>query len=218
MAMTTHWQDWHRGYDDPDSSLSRRLVAVQAALREALDVAAAGPVALLSLCAGDGRDVLGVLATHPRGGDVRALLVDSDPALAGAGARAAGDMGLHGVEFLVGDAGSTSTFAHAAPFDVVLLCGIFGNISEDDIAATVAAAPSLLDHDGTVIWTRHRRAPDLTGAIRTWFTQAGFAEDRFVEVADSLASVGRATFARPRGRSVPSRLFTFEGDGADARR
>lgn len=62
--------DWHRKYDDPDSSLPRRLRVV----------------------------------------------------------------------VVCGDASVTSAYVGAVPADLVLLCGIFGNISDADIRATVAMA------------------------------------------------------------------------------
>src|SRR5215216_453640 len=56
------WRGWHDGYDDPASSLSRRLVVVQTRLAE---VVARGDVrSVLSLCAGDGRDIIPVLAAR----------------------------------------------------------------------------------------------------------------------------------------------------------
>jgi len=73
------WVAWHAAYDDPSSPLSARLRVVRAHLSAALDAAPPGPVRLLSLCAGQGRDVLGVLPAHPRGPDVSALLVEYDP-------------------------------------------------------------------------------------------------------------------------------------------
>ena len=72
------WVAWHRGYDDPGSLLSRRLELVQGHLRAELERAPAGDVRLISLCAGQGRDVIGVLAGHPRRGGVRARLIELD--------------------------------------------------------------------------------------------------------------------------------------------
>src|SRR5687767_8302828 len=72
------WQEWHERYDDPRSSMSRRVAIVQRMLRRALDAAPLGPVSLISMCAGQGRDVIGVLTDHPRAPDVRALLVELD--------------------------------------------------------------------------------------------------------------------------------------------
>ena len=45
-------------------------------IKQALDEAPAGPLRVISLCAGQGRDLIEVLAEHPRRGDVRARLVE----------------------------------------------------------------------------------------------------------------------------------------------
>ena len=66
------WVEWHRDYDDPGSMLSRRGELVQGHLRAELERAPAGDVRLISLCAGQGWDVIGVLTGHPRRDDVRA--------------------------------------------------------------------------------------------------------------------------------------------------
>ena len=68
--MVRDWRAWHEEYDDPDSRLTRRLLVVQRYLSEALDRMPPGPIRAISVCAGEGRDLLGVLAVHPRAGDV----------------------------------------------------------------------------------------------------------------------------------------------------
>jgi len=45
------WRSWHNDYDDPDSDLADRLVAVQARMRAAVDVSAPGPIRVISACA-----------------------------------------------------------------------------------------------------------------------------------------------------------------------
>jgi hypothetical protein len=59
------WLAWHRPYDDPDSPLARRLHVVQELVRAALDRSVPGPITAISICAGQGRDLLGVLVDHP---------------------------------------------------------------------------------------------------------------------------------------------------------
>ena len=76
------WHAWHDAYDDPGSSLAQRLAVVQARIAAALDVAPPGPLRAVSMCAGQGRDLIPVLASHPRGRDVTARLVELDPGLA----------------------------------------------------------------------------------------------------------------------------------------
>jgi len=202
----TDWASWHRRYEDPGSELSQRLVAVREQIALALERAAPGPLRLLSLCAGDGRDVLPVLAEHPRGGDVTGRLVELDPVLSGT-ARAAAPPSI---EVWTADAGTKAACAGAVPADLLLLCGIFGNVGDEDVARTVAAAPSLLATGGTVIWTRHRRVPDLTVRIRSWFAEAGIEETAFVAAPGAGWAVGAGVL---RGPSAPlpadRRLFSF---------
>ena len=90
------WVEWHQEYDDPTSRLSQRLAYVQQRLREALDSAPPGRIRMISVCAGQGRDVLGVLEGHDRAADVRALLVELDPHNAEVARTRAAAAGLRG--------------------------------------------------------------------------------------------------------------------------
>jgi len=206
------WAAWHTAYDDPASFLNVRLRMVRQRLSEAIGAAPAGPVRLVSLCAGQGRDVIGVLPGHPRRDDVHAVLVESDPRNAGAARRAAVQAGLLQVEVREADAAAVASFADALPADVLLLCGIFGNVSDEDIKFTVEAASAMCRPGGTVIWTRHRRAPDLTPQIRDWFTASGFDELAFdaLDTEDRLMTVGANRLRRAATAGLPGRaLFTF---------
>ena len=136
------WVAWHAAYDDPSSSLSTRLRLVREHVCRALDRAPAGPVRLVSLCAGQGLDVLGVLPEHPRGRDVSAVLGESDQHNAALARQGAAEAGLSQVEVRAADASRVANYADALPADVLLLCGIFGNVSEGDIQRTAQAAPA----------------------------------------------------------------------------
>jgi hypothetical protein len=205
------WYEWHDGYDQPGSLLARRLAVVQERVRIALDAAPPGPLRVLSLVAGQGRDLIPVLAGHPRRDDVSACLVELDPRNANA-ARAAGERaGLSTVEVRVGDAAMVDLYADAVPADIVLLCGLFGNITDEDIRRTVAHSGSLARKGGTVLWTRHRRPPDLVPQIDTWFGEQGFAT-LWVSGPGLDFGVG-AHRALREARTVVAgtRLFTFVG-------
>jgi hypothetical protein len=68
----------------------------------------------------------------------------------------------------------------------------------------------------TVIWTRHRRPPDLTGQIRSWFAAAGFDEVAFdAPETPTMTGIGvhRLTAAGPVARLPAGRLFTFRPRG-----
>jgi hypothetical protein len=206
------WVKWHRDYDDPGSPLSRRLELVQGHLRAELDRAPAGDIRLISLCAGQGRDVIGVLTGHPRRDDVRTRLVELDERNVTVARQAVQAAGPMDVEVLQADAGTTDACTGAVPAQIVMVCGIFGNIRVSDIQATVAALPSLCAPGALVLWTRHRRPPDLTPAIRSWFGKAGFREEAFDTSHDSFMSVGAHRLTGEPAALVPGqRLFTFVG-------
>ena len=210
---------WHEGYDDPASGLSARLALVKRHLAAALDRAPAGPIRLVSLCAGQGRDVIETLPGHGRRDDVTAVLVETDPANVAWARDAASAAGLAGtdpesVEVRQADASQVAGFADALPADVLLLCGIFGNVSTADIERTITAAPALCAPGATVIWTRHRREPDLTPRIRGWFTAAGFGELAFGSPASApRTGVGAAVLRDAGGAVLPEGpLFRFRAE------
>lgn len=207
--MPSEWVDWHRAYEG-DHPHTRRLRVVQERIREALDRSAPGEIRILSLCAGDGRDLLGVLPDHPRRNDVRARLVDLTPELVAAGREEIARQGLTQVEFTLADAGTTTAFAGAVPAEIVLVCGVFGNITDADIRNTVDHLPELCAPGATVIWTRGRFEPDLTPTVREWFREDGFEELSFFTIPGTTASVGAHRLSvSPRPLRPGVRLFSF---------
>jgi hypothetical protein len=208
VALTTDWVSWHAEYEDPTSRLSQRVAEVRKQLSAALDRAPVGPIRIISACAGEGRDVIPVVSTHRRRDDITARLVELDPDLAQR-ARAAA---TPNVEVVTGDASVTSTFDGAVPANIALFCGIFGNITDDDIEHTVRTLPSLLAPGGEVLWTRYTAEPDLTPTIRDWFADAGFAEMDFVGHVALRYGVGThrlVTTTPPAPFAAGVRLFTF---------
>jgi hypothetical protein len=176
------WQAWHRGYDDPGSDLSARLRSVQRSLEAWLDERVGTPVRVVSACAGDGRDLLEVLARRPGRDRVSARLLESDPVLAGRAASFAAEHGLAGVEVRQDDAGRTDSYRGAVPADLVMLCGVLGNLTDEDARATVRAARRLCAPGAVVLWTRGHfpdrdpARPEPTEQLRGWFAEEGFAE------------------------------------------
>jgi hypothetical protein len=203
------WRTWHDDYDLPGSWLARRLRAVQEQIRAVLDDSPPGPVRVLSLCAGQGRDLLEVLADHPRRADVLARLVELDERNT-AVARASAE-GL-AVEVVTGDAALTDHYLDVVPADLVLVCGVFGNITDADILRTIGFCTRLCATGGTVVWTRHRRdEPDLVPAICGWFEDAGF-ERRWVSDPAEEFGVGVHRFTgRPQPLVAGEHMFTFVG-------
>jgi hypothetical protein len=163
------------------------------------------------MCAGEGRDLLGVLPIHPRRADATALLVELDARNVATARQASAVARLTTVDVARGDAAISDIYAPAIPADVVLACGIFGNVSDGDVENTVRNLSMLCRVGSSVIWTRHRREPDLTPTIRRWFAQAGFDEMSF----DALDNETRSGIGTERLSSQPVpfkpgfRFFTF---------
>jgi len=207
----TDWMKWHENYADPDSSYARRLVAVRGRIAEALDRFPAGPIRIASICAGDGRDVLGVLQSHPRAGDVSGRLVELDQRLAERARASAPST----IEVVCADAGNSDAYEGAVPVNLLLCCGVFGNITDRDIQNTINAWPMLCAPEATVIWTRGLFAFDLRPQIRQWVRLAGFEELSF-DGANEKYGVGVAKMIRagePYRRGVQFFRFVPEKTG-----
>ena len=206
--MPKDWLDWHAKYDQPGSSLARRLTSVQVLIARALDAQPPGRIRVLSMCAGQGRDLLGVLPDHPRRDDTHALLVELDPRNVELGRAAITRAGLTGVRLDEADASTTSSYADIVPVNVALVCGVFGNVIDDEIRATIDVLPTLLAPGATVVWTRFPREAELLPRIDGWFVAAGF-ETVTIETGVDYG-IGVHHFA---GQALPFqpgvRMFTF---------
>jgi hypothetical protein len=204
------WIAWHDEYDDPGNSLRQRLEIVTSHIVEALNTVDRSPLRVISMCAGQARDLRGALARVERR-DLVGRLVELDPTLAADARRGLSDLGAKGLEVVVGDAGLLDAYEGAAPADLVLECGVFGNVSDAGVERTLRASSALCAPAATLIWTRHRRPPDLTISMRRWLEETGFENTAFDTIDDPtrLGAVGVARFV---GNPVPlgrGRLFTF---------
>lgn len=208
MTSSTDWHAWHRGYADPGSSLSRRLATVRGELTRVLAARQGLPTRLVSICAGDGRDTLPVLADGHT--DVAAVLLELDRTLTDTARREAVRLGLLDVEVRTADAGRLDSYAGLPPADVFLACGVFGNITDEDLTTTVAALPQLLAAGATVLWTRGSRAGehdptrytgDAADLVREVFVRHGFTEESFIRPNDAPFRVGTHRFRGTPGRS-----------------
>jgi predicted nicotinamide N-methyase len=210
MTGATDWDAWHEPYESPGSPLARRLSIVQSAIRAELDATAPRPIRALSVCAGDGRDLIQVLAARPDAHRVTANLLEQDPRCVARAQAQSQRAGLANVSVSCTDASSSDAYTQLVPADLVLLCGVFGNISDRDARRLVEALPQLCRTGALVIWTRHHRPPDLTPTIRRWLGEAGFDEVSFTAPDDVVFSVGVHRFSGEPAVLVPAQtLFTF---------
>lgn len=205
------WRVWHDKYDSAGSRMAERLRTVQGQIVTALDSCPPGPLRVISLCAGQGRDLLEVLADHPRRNDVRARLVELDERNTGSAKQVARASGLHQVEVVTADASLGDQYRDMTPALLVLICGVFGNISDEDIKRTIDACPQLCATGGSVIWTRNRRKPDRVPMICRWFAALGF-DLQWLSDSETELAVGVHRFmgeAQPLVMGL--RMFTFVG-------
>jgi Putative methyltransferase len=175
------WSAWHRAYDT-SPALQSRLALVQAQLSHVLDACAAPAIRLISICAGDGRDVILTLASHPRRHHVHATLIERDSSLVARAHAAVAHYGLltH-IEVRHADATDLSSYQGLVPALVVVVCGVFGNVRTADTPHLVQTIRGLCATTGSVIWTRTCASPHDQHAIDQ--VRACFAEQHFVEHA-----------------------------------
>jgi hypothetical protein len=204
------YEQWHAAYDDPDSGLSWRLRTAQQYLRQALD-RYPGPIRALSVCSGDGRDLLGVLSERQDADRVSAVLIELNPAIAQRGRDTAAGAGLTRVEVRTADAGDTDSYGGAVPADLVLLVGIFGNITDADLERTIRTAPQLCAPGATLLWSRGRNRGDRNDSVRSWFAEVGFAElDYAWQDSGDRPAIGVMRYDGEAQSLLPGRhLFTF---------
>lgn len=212
--MPKDWLAWHDAYESDASPLRLRLAVVQGHVRNALDASSPGPIRVLSICAGQGRDLLDVLVDHPRREDVIARLVETDDRNIEVARTRVQAAGLNRVEVIRADASSTTAYADLVPADLLLVCGVFGNIADADIHASIAILPTLCAPAATVVWTRYPRDAALLPTINGWFDEAGFALlAQQTGVPGRQFGVGVHRLTTPPPPYLPGvRMFTFLDD------
>jgi hypothetical protein len=201
---------WHSAYSDPSSSLSARLRQVQREIAAWLD-RTPGDVRVLSSCAGQGHDILGVLEERPYDRvRVTGALIELDPTNAILARKRIAQLGV-AFDVVEADAGTTSAYADLVPADLVLLSGIMGNISAADIERLVHVSRQFCSPHAIVLWTRGAQEPDLGPDIRRWFGEAGFTEvacEEWIEGTAMRVGVEQLT-AAPEPLVPGQPIFTF---------
>ncbi len=164
---------------------------------------------MISACAGEGRDLLGVLADHPRAADVTARLVELDPELAATAAAHAPPGRRSRLRRRVDDERVRGRGSGRPGARVRRLRQRHRRRRR---TTRCDRSPTLCAPGATVIWTRHRRPPDLTIDVRRWFAEAAFEEIAFIGSDDFLFGVGAHRLTGPPLPFAPGvKLFTFVG-------
>lgn len=199
------WPEWHDAYNDPRTWQFRRLALVQEMVFSTLDLAPPGPLTIVDICAGQGRNLLPVLIAHPRRGDIRALLVEADPSNADIARQSAPP----GAEVITADAALTDHYIDYVPADLVLISGVFPHITKDDKCRLVTFARALVKRGGAVLWTVHR--PELAADIAGMFTIRRFDPTFMTEPSMQHAVCLMRHRADPLSLTLGRTMFTFVG-------
>ena len=211
------WNQWHADYDT-SPSLQARLQFVCRQLSAALNECPPGPIHIISICAGDSRDLLTTLREHPRRNDVAAVLIDTDSNSLARGRQMAKGAGLDTqLHFLEADASPATTYSEFGHADLVLMSGFLGHLRHSDALNLIANLPALCKTGGSVIWNRHlvlHEGREQVTRIREEFRRRNFEEKSFETTTEDGFAVGRARFAGKPEPLDPARKF-FEFVGID---
>ena len=204
------------GYRDRHSHFSRRLAVVQQALHRAITDAPDGPVCVLDICGGEGQVLLPVVAAHPRRPDVRAFMIEFDPASITAAAARIAELGLTQVTVLGGDAGLSEVYVGLPRAHVVIMSGVLVHLSPADRARAIRFLPRLCAANATFIWTiGNRLDPTRTRRVHRTVAKNGVEVQRIGSVPRErgdgirhevgVGRVGNSAEPAPRG----PRIFRF---------
>ena len=193
--------------------MKQRLQFVRQYISSCLNACPPGRIRVVSVCAGDGRDLLGALIDHPRASDVYARLVELDQRLVECGRAAAESAGqAEQFEFVQGDATMSSVYEGAVPADLVLVCGVFGNLPPLEVHRLVRSLCCLCKHGGFVIWTRglFEAGDDSITIVRELLRESEFEEVSFKTTPNGRMGVGTHRYL---GKTLPlphdQQLFVF---------
>jgi Putative methyltransferase len=206
--MPIDWVAWHERYKT-NRGLKARLRAVCGQIENCLSACPPGPIRVVSVCSGDGRDLLSALINHPRERDVVAYLIDTERALVDAGQDSANISGLGDqLHFIVGDATLPSSYKGMLPADLVLVCGVFGHVLKEDLQRLVHSLGCMCKTGGYVIWTRHAKAWD--GESHVPLINQLFEQTRFEQIGFSVTEEGASCIGTYRYTGEPAELSTEE--------
>ncbi len=124
------------------------------------------------------------------------------------------------IEIINGDATLATNYVGAVPADIVIVCGVFGNLAEEAELNRLLDNLSFLSKPGAfVIWTRgHSNGIPYSDNVRKILSASGFEEVNFKLTGTGDMGVGLhrylgENFAAPKEQ----RLFVFSGIPKKAR-
>lgn len=210
------WNQWLDRYET-NQPLRERLTFVVSHIAKAILDCHEDPVPVLSVCAGDGRDLVVALSSMESKRMVRADLIESNPDVVSKGRNLVAEHGLsQSVKFRCADATKRRTYQYLTPAKVVIVSGVFGNLRDIDAARLIRLLHSLCQPDSLVIWTRNLVEFDdggsATDKIREILRASDYEETRFERTQSGVFAIATHRY---RGQTKPlptdEILFDFSG-------
>jgi hypothetical protein len=183
---------------------------VQAQVAAIVEQCPPGPVTVVSICGGQGRELIGALEKHPRRADVRGRIVELDAENA-AFARAWAQKAQLDLEVVTGDASIADSYAGLPAADLVVISGVFGHLSDADRVRTINFVRQICRTGGCAVWTFFRMGEDQSETLRGHFREQMFDEESFETLSGKFAfTVARSRYAGAPTQFEPhAKIFTF---------
>jgi hypothetical protein len=211
IVQIDNWSTWHNEYENEDSELNARKRAVQAHVSALAAECPPGPVTIVSICGGQGREVIGALAKHARRADVRGRIVELDEENAAFARASAKQAGLSNLEVLTGDASLAASYDGLPPADVVVISGVFGHLSNVDRVNLISFVRQIVRNGANVVYTFFRWDEDQVQKLRGYFHEQLFEETSFETLGGKFKFIiGRARYsASPLPFAPGAKIFQF---------
>lgn len=205
------WSGWpEKIYQN--TSYQQRLAGVQSQVAAFLDAAPLGPLRILNMCAGDGRDVIDAVSDHPRRGDVSAWFVELDRTSVDMGRDRAAQKGLgEAFHFINADATAYETYRGIGAVDLVLACGVWGHVPTPQKPSLVRAMAAFCKPGGSVIWTRGiSRGMDKVHELEALFDEETWRKQQLMFTPNKAWAVATYRYDGPV-ITIPSegQIFNF---------
>ena len=141
---------------------------------------------------------------------MRGLLVELNPANVAEARRRAQAAGLDNLEVLEGDAGLSENYPSAGRASLVVVSGVFGQLSMEDVVRTITLLTEICKTGGSVIRTTYEVLSEKQVAIEGHFADHAFEQVGFELTSGKTYGVVQHRYrGEPQPLSHPARIFTY---------
>lgn len=187
---------------------------IRSQIAEALQECPEGPLKVISLCSGDGRDLLDVLPGHPRRADASCFLIDRNPEAIADAKETVRTCGLENqVTCFCGDAALLEHCADFVPADLIIVSGVFAHLTLLDAGKLIAALPMLCRPGAFVLWNRRElrgRFNPESLELHEYFRRHGFVTvDQVSSGEEGFLLIRERYNGEPKPWAPGPSLFTF---------